>query len=367
VLREQRGRWIRAVLLGISLWMIGPSHADAAARLQPPDGWGESAAAAPDAQRRASQWQRALGLRLTQVASAPAGDSFVPTIVAFETAEPVTEAVFADPAAAIQLLEATVVDLLGTADPIAAELRETTSGERVVWAHWILDDLSYECVLAPSGDTATLVVAAVLTRDHQRQQATLTRVFAELDGVTAAMPRFSLAGWRLGSIVMWIALALGLHAAMLPLGDREQDHAQAGKRSAAINLVLVIIGTLIAGVALRGRALALHYAGSSVTEMMVWVGVAGLTVVGFQVVLAARFDRGRVQSAPPSGTFSGVYGSETMRSSISRTTLRRTPEEFSPSASTSGSRLPTDGTEGAGDELSASTSRGRITIDDSID
>lgn len=367
-MRDLRVRW----MLLATLWawacailsVSGTAEAESA-RLILPSGWAESANAAPDAQRRASQWRSALGLQITQVASAPAraDDRFTETIAVFETPEPVPEAAFASDAAAIDLLATTVAQVVGAEPPIASELRETDSGERVAWAQWIVDDLSYECVLAPSGSTGTVVIAAVLAREVERQRPKLTRAFAELDGVTGPMPRFSLLGWRLGSIGMWLALALGLHAAMLPFGDRDHDHAEASKRAAVINLILVVIGSFVAHSALEGRALALNHANSSVVEMTVWVAVAGLTVVASQLMVAARLDRGRVQSAPRSGAFSSYSSTSMIRSSISRAA---TQSDDLPSASGRWHATPSEGrSDASGTDWS--TTRGRIVIDDDID
>ena len=121
-----------------------------------PTGWGESAAAAPEAQRRASRWQDALGLRLAQVISAPANDRFAETIAVFERSEPVPEDAFASEAAAVTELANAVANVVGTEAPEQSELRSTQSGEQLIWAQWIVDDISYECVLTPSGETATI-------------------------------------------------------------------------------------------------------------------------------------------------------------------------------------------------------------------
>src|SRR5690606_10096366 len=92
-MREWRSRWsVLAVLLLFAIW---PTIADAAARVVVPSGWGESAAAAPEALRRANRWQSALGLRLAQVVSAPEGDRFAETVAVFERSQPVPEDAFA--------------------------------------------------------------------------------------------------------------------------------------------------------------------------------------------------------------------------------------------------------------------------------
>jgi hypothetical protein len=334
-------------MLLLAAWMIAswPAIAQAAARVFAPTGWGESAAAAPEAQRRASRWQDALGLRLAQVISAPANDRFAETIAVFERSEPVPEDAFASEAAAVTALATAVANVVGTEAPAQSELRSTQSGEQLIWAQWIVDDISYECVLTPSGETATIVVAAVLASDAEAERPTLTMVFEQLEGVSAPMPRFSLLGWRLGSILVWLALGVGLHAVMLQLADRDDDHGYAGVRASGINLLLVVLGTAGAAVLLRERELALLHAGSSVAGLAVWIGVMGLVVVGVHFLIASRLDRGQVQSAPASGAFaSGIYSTgDVMRSSVSRSNMRRVPDDT-----------------GAG----ASQHRGRIVVDD---
>ena len=335
-MREWRSRWsVLAVILLVTAIAGAPMLADAAASVVAPSRWGESATAAPEAQRRASRWQTALGLRLAQVVSAPQDDRFAETVAVFEVSEPVAERTFADEATAIDALAAAVVHVVGDAPPEAAELRETATGESLVWARWTVDDLSYECALAPSGDTTTLVIAAVLASEAEVHRTTLSQVFAGLEGVTPPMPRFSLLGWRLGAVLMWLALALGLHAAMLPLGDRDHDHGQAGARASGINLVLVVIGTVVAATILRGRELELVYAGSSVAGLSVWIGVVGISVVGLHFLLASRYDRGQVRSAPSTGTFaSGTYAAaDVLRPSISRSGMYRIPDDFESSSS----------------------------------
>jgi hypothetical protein len=344
-------------MLLVSAWMIAswPAIANAAARIIAPDAWGESASAAPEAQRRASRWQAALGLRLVQVVSAPQDDRFAETVAVFERSEPVPEQAFATETAAIEALATAVVNVVGTDAPADAELRTTRSGEQIVWARWTVDDLRYECVLAPSGDSATIVIAAVLASEAERARPLLDDLFVGLDGVSAPMPRFSLLAWQLGSIVVWLALALGLHAAMLPLGDRDHDHGQAGARASGINLVLVLIGTGIAAVALRSRELALVHAGSSVAGLVVWVGVAGVIVVGLHFLISSRLDRGPVQSAPSSGAFaSGTYSTaDVIRSSVSRSGMRRVPDDLEQSSSS-----------GAWPTSSPSESKARIVVDE---
>lgn len=332
-----------AVLL-LTAWTIAtPAVAEAAARVIAPNGWGESAAAAPEAQRRARSWQDALGLRLAQVISAADNDRFAETVAVFERNEPVSEDAFASEAAAIDALAQAVANVVGTEAPERSELRITADGQRIAWARWTIDDLSYECVLAPSGDTATIVIAAVLAARAESQRPIVTEVFEQLEGVSAPMPRFSLLGWRLGSIVMWLALALGLHAAMLLLADREDDHGHAGVRASGINLVLVVAGTAIAAVLLGEREPALIHAGSSVAALAVWIGVAGLVVVGVHFLLASRLDRGQVQSAPSSGAFaSGTYvTADVLRSTASRSGMRRS-DDFEPAASQSRARILVD-------------------------
>jgi hypothetical protein len=330
-MREWRSRWsVLAVLLLVAIW---PTIADAAARVVAPSGWGESAAAAPEALRRANRWQSALRLRLAQVVSAPEGDRFAETVAVFERNQPVPEDAFASESAAVEALSLAVADVVGTDPPKQSELRSTAGGE-VIWARWIVDDLSYECVLAPSGDTATIVIAAVLAAEADKHGPTLTAMFEQLEGVSAPMPRFSLLAWRLGAVVVWLALGLGLHATMLQLADRDNDHGQAGMRASGINLILVLVGTAIAAVILREREAALIYSGSSVAGLAVWIGVVGLIVAGVHFLLASRLDRGQVQSAPSSGAFaSGIYSSADLRSSVSRTGMRRTPDELEQSSS----------------------------------
>lgn len=353
-MREWRSRCSMVVLM--VAWMIAswPAIANAAARVIIPSDWGESASAAPEAQRRASRWQAALELRLVQVASAPQNDRFAETIAVFERNEAIAERVFADEAAAVDALAAAVADVVGTDAPKRAEFRSTSAGQRIVWARWIVDDLSYECVLAPSGDSTTIVIAAVLASESEIQSPLLAEVFTALEGVSEPMPRFSLFAWRLGSIVVWLALALGLHAAMLPLGDRDHDHGQAGRRAAVINFVLVLIGTGIAVVALRGRELALSSAGSSVAGLAVWIAIAGVIVVGLHFLISSRLDHGPVQSAPSSGAFaSGTYSTaDVIRSSVSRSGMRRVDDL----ESSSNWPPPTSG---------SSQNHGRIVIDES--
>lgn len=328
-MRNRRSRWTSLAALWLVAWVLAswPVIARAAARVVAPSGWGESAAAAPEALRRANRWQDALGLRLAQVISSPEGDRFAETVAVFERNQPVLEEVFASEAAAVEALALTVADVVGSDPPLRFELRRTAGGE-VIWARWIVDDLAFECVLAPSGDTATLVIAVVLANETDKHGPTLAAMVEQLEGVSAPMPRFSLLAWRIGSIVLWLALALGLHATMLQVADRDNDHAQAGMRASGINLALVLLGSAIAAVSLRGREAALIYAGSSVAGLSVWIGVAGLVVVGVHFLIASRLDRGQVQSAPSSGAFaSGVYSSaDVLRSSITRSGMRATPQ-----------------------------------------
>lgn len=322
--------------------LLWPTLAHAAARVVAPRGWGESAMAAPEAQRRASDWQAALGLRLTQVVSTPEGDRFAETVAVFERSTPVPAEAFANEAAAIAALSTVVANIVGTEPPEQSELQRTSDGAQLAWGRWIVDDLSYECVLAPSGGTASVVITAVLASQADSHRSVLANVFRELEGVSAPMPSFSLSGWRIASVIVWLAVAFGLHAVMLPFGDSDHDHRQAGTRAAGIGLALVVLGTGAAGLLLRGRELALVHAGSSVAGLAVFIGVSGLTVVGLHFLIAARFDRGPVRSAPSSGAFaSGIYSNaDLMRSSITRSGMFTRVDQPEPSSDGSPSPIP---------------------------
>jgi hypothetical protein len=303
----------------VTVFVSWPAISRAAARVIAPNGWGESATAAPDAQRRASQWETDLGLQLAQVVSGRAGDRFAETVAVFERPQPIPAAVFDDEAKAFAELASAVVAIVGDDAPGLAEIRTTATGERIVWARWLVDDLSYECALAPSGNTGSLVISVVRARELAIHQPRLETMFEQLEGVTAPMPRFSLLGWRIGSILIWIVLALGLHAAMLQLGDQDDDHRQAGARASAINLVLILVGTGLTAVAASGRELALIHEGSSVAALSVWVAVVGIVVVGLHYTLTSRLDRGVVQSAPASGAYaSGVHSSAELLRTMDR-------------------------------------------------
>jgi hypothetical protein len=353
MLRGARRRAWVLVMVAVVVAGLWPLAVEAAGRLTAPSGWGESAMAAPEAQRRAGAWQQALGLRLAQVISAPAGDRFAETVAVFERSEPVFAQDFVDEAAAIAALTEAVADLVGSLPPDQAELRHTSEDQRFAWGRWFIDDLAYECVLAPSGGTATIVIAAVLAEQADAHHEQLALMFEGLEGVSPPMPRFSLRTWRLGSIAVWLALALALHAAMLPLSDRDHDHRQAGARASAIGLVLVLIGSGLAVVSLQARELALIHAGSSLASLGVWFLVSGVIVVGTHFLIASRFDRGVVRSAPSSGAFaSGTYSNaDILRSSITRSGVFRAELE-----SSSGQRPSGD--------AAASHSRGRIIIDE---
>lgn len=310
-------------LLLIVLVSLLADPARAAVRVIASD-WRESADAAPDARRRASRWTDVLGLRMVQVLSTDPDDRFAETIAVFERAEPIPAQVFARPEQAIASLRDMVGDLVGTAPPKASELRTLASGSQIVWAQWIVDDLAYECVLAPSNDSASLIVVAVLASQLGDERAELDRIYASLEGVTAPMPAFSLPVWRWGSLALWVALAIGLHVLMLRFVDRDRDHRQAGMRAALILAPVVLAGTLVVRSLLLERELALIHAGTSVMGLTTWIGVVGLCVVGLHVLLAQREDRGVVRSAPASGAFaSGTYStSDMVRSSIQRAALR---------------------------------------------
>lgn len=328
IVRERRS-WLAAMWVSVLAWMlVTASIAEAAARVVAPDRWLESSAAAPDAQRRAGRWKDDLGLRLSQVVSASERGRATETVAVFERSEPVTEALMDDEARAIDELARTVTNVVGADAPEAASLRTTEAGERVIWARWFVDDWAYECVLAPSGEGSTLVIIAVLASDLDAELPTIDGMISQLDGVTAPMPRFSLWPWRIGALLVWIALGLALHAGMLRLVDHDDDHATAGRRAALINLGLVALGSVAAHVVLAGRELAIVAAGSSLAGMTEWIVVAGLVVVGTHFLISTRLDRGVVQSAPLSGAFaSGVYSaSEVIRAS--RSDVQPIPREL---------------------------------------
>jgi hypothetical protein len=322
--RSSPARLARIAASIVALMVAWPLLVHAAARVVVPAGWWESSGAAPEAQRRAGRWKDALGLRLVQVVSAPDDDRFAETAAVFEHDEPVPEQAFASEASAVETLSGMVTNLVGAQPPDEAELRMTAAGGEVVWARWHIEELDYECVLAPSGESASLVVMVVLASELDEQRATLDGIVAGLEGVSEPMPRFSLLGWRIGSLLVWLALSLGLHAVMLRYVDQDNDHGTAGRRASLINLGLVLVGTLVAYFALAGRELAIVHAGSSLAGLTVWIAVAGIIVVGGHFLLASRLDRGVVRSAPSSGAFaSGSYSTaEVLRASVSRSGMR---------------------------------------------
>ena len=202
----------------------------------------------------------------------------------------------------------------------------------MAWGRWVVDDLVYECVLAPSGDNSSVVLIAVPASELHQQQHLIDDIILNLEGVSEAMPHFSLLAWRLGSLFLWMALALALHAANLRFVDQDDDHATAGRRASLMNLGLVALGSGAAYLVLAPRQLALVHAGSTVMEMTVWIVVAGIFVVGAHFLIASRFERGRVQSAPASGAFaSGIY-SRTDMIRASRSEVRTIPRELAESS-----------------------------------
>ena len=316
-----RGRL--ACLLVVFLVSLIASSASASVEVIA-SGWRSSAEAAPEALRRASRWTDVLGLRMTHVLSTDPDDRFAETIAVFERPEPIPAHAFASPELALASLAPMVRDLVGSEPPLASELRTSTSGHSILWAQWIVDDLAYECVLAPSGDTTSLVVAVVLASELGQERAELDEIYEHLQGVTAAMPAFSLARWRFGTLALWLGLAALLHLSMLAFVARHHDHRQAGLRAAALLLPLVGGGTLLGRSMLLERELALHHAGASVEGLLMWIALSGVCVAALHSMIAQRFDRGVVRSAPATGAFaSGTYSTADMvRSTIQKAALR---------------------------------------------
>ncbi|MCA9698112.1 MAG: hypothetical protein KC431_11355 [Myxococcales bacterium] len=328
-MRVRQGPWLVCVALLLA-WLIGAPSAWAAAQIMVPRGWAERGEAPPEAQRRAERWREALGLRLAQVVASREEDRFAETAAVFESASPVHEAVFASQQDALKTLSSIVAPIVGAEPPKRTELRTLNSGVQLVWAQWAQDDLIYECVLAPSGENSSVIVFSVQARDLDEQRTTIDNMIAGLEGVTAPMPAFSVNSWRMGSILTWLALALLLHAIMLTFVDRDRDHKQAGTRASAILLGLVVVGTIGSYFYIAPSEAALTYAGSTVTALVSWIGVAGLVVSGVHFLLASRYDQGVVRSAPSSGVYaSGTYSStDLIRSSITRTNMRLRAEDI---------------------------------------
>ncbi len=312
-----------AVLVIGLLASSGPAHA--AVRVAASQTWLESNDAAVEARRRAGRWSEALGLRMTQVLSSGPDDRFAETVAVFERAEPLPEAVLDDETRALARMSELVGAVVGFDDPEALELRTLDSGAKIVWARWIVDDLAYECVLAPSGETTSVVIMAVLADELPRQRAALDQALVGLEGVSQPIAEFSLPAWRWGSLALWLILAAGLHASMLAFVDRERDHRQAGHRAALLLLPVVVLGCVAAWLWLRGQEPAVLAAGTSVPKLLGWIGVWGLAAVAGLLLVASRFDRGLVRSAPASGAFaSGTYSTaDLLRSSTTRSGVRR--------------------------------------------
>lgn len=332
-MRESRTRLVAVAVL-LALLIAWPLVAQAAARVNAPVGWTEGLDAATEAQRRAGRWKETLGLRLEQVVSERDDDRFAETVAVYERPEPVSTQDFASEEAAIEALAAVVVNVVGQQPPDVGELRTINNGEQVAWARWTIDELMFECVLAPSGETATIVIMAALPNDFGFQRERLDEIVASLEGVTAPMASFSLMSWVLGAPLVWLALGLALHAMMLRFVDQDHDHKQAGARASVITLGLVIVGTLAAFVTLSGRELAIIYAGGSLNGLTMWIAVAGMIVVGGHFLITSRMDRGVIRSAPETGAFaSGIYStSDVLRSSITRTNMRLRSEDLAASS-----------------------------------
>lgn len=306
----------------LAVLLAWPLIAHAAVRVLAPQTWGEASEAATAAQRRAGRWKDTLGLRLVQVVSSPENDGFAETVAVFERSGPVSVEVMQSEEAAVHELARAVGNVVGSDAPTESGLRQIESGAIVVWARWIVEDVAYECVLAPSGSTSSIVMIAVPAIELSQHRVTIDDIIATLDGVSEPMPKFSLSGWRLGSLFLWLALALALHAGMLRFVDQDDDHATAGRRAALINLALVVVGTGAAYLILGPRELAIVDSGSTVKAMVVWVFVAGLIVVGAHFLISSRLDRGKIQSAPSTGAFaSGIY-SRTDMIRASRSSVR---------------------------------------------
>lgn len=299
---------------------ICPPLAWAKAEVVAPPGWWVSSGAAPEAQRRASEWKAALDLPIAQVMSSPYDDRFRETIATFTLPEPISAEAFADEASAYALLRTSAAGLIGEREAVASGLRETSSGATVVWGRWTIDKISYDCVLAPAGADATLLVMAVRADALADHRDLLDGVVRELEGVTAPLPKFSLWSWRIGSILIWLCFALGLHALMLRFSDTEGDHNQAGRRAAMITFGLVLVGAVVTYLGLAEHEFALEHAGSSRDALTIWVTVAGICVAGLHFLFAARLDRGFVQSAPASGVYatSGQAASSYIHASLSQ-------------------------------------------------
>ena len=320
-MRSLRSAWALVAL--IALLVAWPLAVQAAARVIAPDGWLFSNGAAPEAQRRVGQWKTALTLPVMQVLSSPYEDRFAETIAVFERPEPIPAELFADEPTAVDLLAQTVSNVVGLQPPTSAGLRYTRTGELVAWGRWTTQDISYDCVLAPSGTNSTLVIMAVRADDIGDYSGTFERVVEGLTEVTEAMPRFSLLGWRFGAVLVWLTLALGLHALMLRFVDHEGDHGAAGSRAAMALGGLLLVGGALTYFGLSGRELAITSAGSSLAAVSMWVVVSGMVVAGLHLVVAKRLDPGVVKSAPSSGVFaSSSFSSTYLSSSISRSSMK---------------------------------------------
>lgn len=331
---------ILAALL-VALVAMRSATVAAEAAVIPPSGWWVSSGAAPEAQRRADEWKRQLNLPITQVMSSPFDDRFRETIAVFQLPDPVRAEDFADETAAQALLQTTVTGIVGGATPNEHGLRQTGTGEAVAWARWTIDKISYDCVLAPSGEDSTLIVMAVRTSALEDHRNILDRVVRDLDGVTAAMPSFSLLAWRGGSIALWLILGLLLHGLMLRFVDTEGDHNQAGRRAATVNFVCVLVGSIAAYVTLGDLELALVHAGTSVGGTTAWVMASGICIAGLHFMVAAQLDRGVVRSAPTSGVYSGTYSASGIHASLSQSSMRLAELSQSSVGDLSESSVPT--------------------------
>lgn len=313
------------------LLMLLPLVSQAAVELAVPSEWEVGGAAATQAQRRANEWSQALNLPLEQLAASPFDDRFIETIAVFERPEPVSATIFDNDDAALAALAELARPIVGTGKPSEAFIRETLSGHRIAWGRWVRDDINYDCILAPSGSTSSLVIMAVRANSLEDFRSTFEQTTTGLVGVSEAMPNFSLWGWRVGSILVWVCLALGLHTWMLRYVDHAGDHSTAGSRAALVMLPLFLVSGLAVYFGLASRTLAIEHAGSSLEAVSVWVAVSGMCVVGVHYLVARNLDRGVVQSAPASGIYaSGVMSSASMvnmrredLSALSSANLRR--------------------------------------------
>jgi len=278
---------------------LAPLTARAIVTVRPPPGW--IADASGDAHARVSGWIATLqGARIVRVYTTGGRDAFAEALALVEIQGPFGRA--ANDAAE---LDAVLSGIPGFIASTATWSRDETSSTPRLLAQWQHDDIAYRAELIASGETRTVLVAAMLASETVLYGRVFEETSASVDGAEAPRTPFDRNAWRARVLVpsaLAAAALVGIALWRRPFDARARD---IGRVLAIVIVVASLVGAQLTSSTMAvyadGLQLAAITSGTLGAEVATW-GLLGAVITWAVGSWLGRSD-GPVASAPPRGTF----------------------------------------------------------------